>query len=279
MYELLLRTETLFLGLSAPILLAIGLPALVIGLILWLGGTRYSTAITGLLGAMVGSAAGLMIGQSFELHPVWSMLIGAVVLAAVSVALKKVLILVLAVLVISAVSGAGYLTVILDRVAPPPPPEPEIRARADYAVPYQSFSAMDSEARVAYVDEISGESETFSDRLRAVLDNTWQAIRPHAWMVVIAVIVGGVIGALLVWFIAKVVIPLAYSIVGTAAIFLGVQAALLGVGYPAVSALNPTPWVLRITFITMTAIGWVWQLFHARPKPVREPKEQEKPSE
>jgi hypothetical protein len=112
MYELLIRTETLFLGLNTAELLTVGIPALLIGLVLWLGGTRYSSAIIGLLGAVVGSAVGLMIGPSFGLHPIWSMLIGAVVLAAVSILLKKILILVLAVLVISAVSGAGYIAVV-----------------------------------------------------------------------------------------------------------------------------------------------------------------------
>ena len=53
MYELLLRTETLFLGLNSLVLLAIGIPALAVGLVFWLGGTRYSTIIIGLLVCLV----------------------------------------------------------------------------------------------------------------------------------------------------------------------------------------------------------------------------------
>lgn len=268
MYELLIRTETLFLGLNTAELLVVGLSALLIGAVLWLGGTRYSSAIIGLLGAVVGSAAGLMIGPMFDLHPIWSMLIGAVVVAAVSILLKKILILVLAVLVISAVSGAGYLAVVLDRVAPP---EPQVEARVERRLPYQAFSAMEPAARLDYMREISDEAETFGEKLDAVLANTWEAIRPHGWMVAIAVVVGAVVGLLLVWFIAKVVIALAYSIVGTATIFIGAQAALLGAGYPAASALDARRWFLPIAFITMTAIGWVWQLFYGGPKPRREP--------
>ena len=90
-------------------------------------------------------------------------------------------------------------------------------------------------------------------------------------MVVIAVAVGAVVGILLVWFIAKIIIALAYSLVGTAAIFLGAQAALLGVGYPAVSSLDARRGLLPIAFLTMTVIGWVWQLFYAQRKPRHEP--------
>jgi hypothetical protein len=56
MYELLLRTETLLVGLATPVLAALGIGAVVVGLVLWLGGTRYSAVIIGLLGAVVGTA-------------------------------------------------------------------------------------------------------------------------------------------------------------------------------------------------------------------------------
>ena len=56
MYELLLRTETLLIGLQSPVLLGIGAIALVIGLVFWLAGTRYSTIIMALLGAVIGAA-------------------------------------------------------------------------------------------------------------------------------------------------------------------------------------------------------------------------------
>jgi hypothetical protein len=88
-------------------------------------------------------------------------------------------------------------------------------------MPVQSFSAMEPTARLDYMREISDEAETFGERLDAVLANTWEAIRPYGWMVAISVVVGAVLGLLLVWFIAKVVIALAYSIVGTATILVG----------------------------------------------------------
>jgi len=266
MYELLLRTETLLIGLTPPVLLGIGAAALVIGLIFWLAGTRYSTAIVALLGAVIGSAAGLLVSQRLGMHPWLSMIIGAVVLAGLAILLKKVLVLILAVLILSAVSGAGYVSVVLDRMVPPAPAE----TGTQQTLVYQSFMTMEPDARLSYVDKISPESKTFRDRLEALLTDTWQAIRPHTLMALVAIIIGAVVGLVLVWLIAKVVIALAYSMVGTAAIFLGLQAALLAVKIPAASELHPRPWLLPIAFLVMVVIGWVWQLLYLRSKPVKE---------
>jgi hypothetical protein len=282
MYELLVRIETLFLGLNTPVLLGIGLPMLVVGLVLWLGGSRYSTVILGLLGAVVGSVAGLLIGQWLGFHLWLSMLVGAAVLAAASVLLRNVLMLVLAVLVIASVSGAGYVVVVLDRIAPQQP-EPttataaETRTQLDMSI--QSFTNMDRSDRLKYVDQISKE-EGFRDRLRAMLDNTWQAVEPHVWQVGLSVLAGGIVAIFLIWLIKKALIALAYSVVGTATIFLGAQAALLGAGVALVSTIGPRPWALPGAFLGMTAIGWVCQLLlsgrKARPEAAKEPPESEK---
>jgi hypothetical protein len=265
MYELFVRIETLLQPLTSPVLLGIGLPAVLVGLVLWLGGSRYSTMIIGLLGAVVGSFVGLLISQWLNLQPWLSMLVGAMVLAILSILLRNVLILILAVLVFSAVTGAGYLSVVLDRIAPPQA-EPQGQALTASGVPVQSFSNMEPAQRLNYMNDITQEDQTFADRLKALLTDTWNAVGSQGVMVIVAVVVGAVVGILLVWFIAKVIIALAYSLVGTAAILLGTQAALLGMGYNAVSALDARRWLLPITFITMTVIGWVWQLFFAGPK-------------
>jgi len=265
MYELLLRTETLLSGLEPPVLLGIGAAALVIGLIFWLAGTRYSTAIVALLGALIGSAAGLLVSQRFGVHPWLSMIVGAVVLAGLAILLKKVLVLILAVLILSAVSGAGYVSVVLDHMAPPP-----ADTGTQQTLVYQSFMTLEPGARQSYLEKLSPESKTFADRFEALLRDTWQAIRPHTMMALVAIAVGAVVGLVLVWLIAKVVIALAYSIVGTTAIFIGLQGALLAVHKPVASDLYPRPLVLPITFLVMVVIGWVWQLFYLRRKPVKE---------
>jgi hypothetical protein len=268
MYELLLRIETLFLGLQTPVLWAVGIGAVTVGLVLWLGGTRYHAAIIGVLGAVVGSAAGLLVSQQLNLIPWLSMAVGAAVLAGLSILLRNVLILVLAVLVFSAVGGAGYVSVVLDRAVP----QAQSEIQAEQRRTFQYFSGMDLEGRQKYMNEISQEAQTFAERLKALLANTWQALGPHGWIIVLPILAGAVVGILLVWLIAKIVIALAYSIVGTATIFLGFQAALLAVGVPAVSDLESRRWLPVVIFATMTVIGWLWQLFYAGArKPRREP--------
>lgn len=271
MYELLLRTETLLMGLRPMVLLGVGAVALVVGLFFWLGGTRYSTIVVALIGAVIGAAAGLVAGQQFGMSPWLSMLIGAVVVAVLAILVKKVLILALAVLILSAVSGAGYVSVILDRVAPPAASETTTQRSSLY----QSFLQMEPEARLNYVNRISNESQTFLDRLEALFDDTWAAIQPHKWTALIAIGVGAVVALVLIWLIAKIVIALAYSIVGVAAIFLGLQSALLAGNVRTASELSPRPWLLPVVFVVMVVIGWIWQLFFLGPvkKVKREVKE------
>ncbi|HON92236.1 MAG TPA: hypothetical protein PK373_00475 [Sedimentisphaerales bacterium] len=266
MYELLVRIETLFRSLNTPALLGIGAPMLLIGLVLWLGGSRYSSVIIGLLGAVVGSVAGLLVGQWLGFHLWLSMLIGAAVLATASVLLRNALILVLAVLVIASVSGAGYVGVVLDRIAPQQAePAPGAETRTGLRMPVQSFTHMDPGARLNYVDQMTKE-QTFRERLRAMLDNTWQAVEPHVWKVGLSVLAGGLVAVFLVWLVKKALIALAYSIVGTTTILLGAQAALLGAGMAMISQIGPRPWVLPGTFAGMTAVGWICQLFVLGPK-------------
>ncbi len=268
MYELLLRTETLFLGLRTPVLLAVGVGAIVVGLVFWLGGTRHSAVIIGLLGAVVGCVIGLVVGPWLNVDPWLSMFLGAVVLGGLSILLRNVLILVLAVLVFSTVSGAGYLSVLLDRAVPPAPAEAQAEPRRGV----QYFSGMAPADRLSYMEDLGQEADTFTERLKALVANTWETAHARGWALILAIAAGAVVGILLVWLIAKVVIALAYSIVGTALIFLGVQAALVAVGILLVSDLNSRRWLLPVAFLALTVIGWIWQLFYTGGrKPVNEP--------
>ncbi len=286
MYELLVRVETLLSPVSVIILLGVGALLLVVGLVLWLGGSRYSTVIVGLLGAVVGSVAGLLVSQWLDLHLWLCMVAGAAILATASVMLRNALILALAVVVIAAVSGAGYLAVLLDRVVPadvaqPPSagiggitPEGGGATRTTSGFMIQSFTNMDRQTRLNYLDQLTtadkpAQEQTFRDRVRAVLDNTWQAVEPHAWKVGLAVLAGGAVAIFLVWLVKKALIALAYSVVGTATILLGLQTALLGAGFAAVSSIGPRPWALPGTFLGMTAVGWLWQLLLTQRKAAR----------
>ncbi|MBP7050932.1 MAG: hypothetical protein KBE65_07960 [Phycisphaerae bacterium] len=281
MYELLVRIETLLLPLSTVILLGVGVTLLLVGLVFWLGGSRYSTVIVGLLGAAVGAVAGLLVSQWLGLHLWLCMIVGAAVLATASVMLRNVLILVLAVVVIAAVSGAGYLAVLLDRVAPADvaqPPSAGFAARTESGFLIQSFTNMDPNTRLRYIEQLTKANEAtteqnFRDRVRVVLDDTWTAVEPHVWKIGLAVLAGGLVAIFLVWLVKKALIALAYSVVGAATVFLGLQAALLGANIKAISLIGPRPWALPGTFVGMTALGWLWQLVMSRPKHARHERE------
>jgi hypothetical protein len=269
MYELLLRTETLFVGLPPLVLLIAGIVACGVGSVLWLGGSRHSAIIIGLFGAAIGVVVGLLASQWFKFPPWIAMIAGAVVLAGIFVLLRNVLILVLAVLVLSGLSGGGYLAVVLDRAGPQTAPEVGSAS--------QSFTAMEPARRLAYMDEISSKSQAFEQRFKALLSNTEETVRPHFWPVVLVAAVGAVVAIALIWWVAKIVIALAYSIVGTTVIFLGIQATLLAARYAAVSALSDRRVALPVAFLAMILIGWIWQLFSHHRRTAR--KEPEAPAE
>lgn len=265
MNELLLRIETLCLEVNPPLLIGVGAGLALVGLVLWLGGTRFSTVVIGLLGAAVGAVLGLAVAQQLGVHLFISMAVGALVLGIVSVLLRNVLIIVLATLIFALVGAAGYAGVVLDR-----PPAEEATASgqqtttSEQAFLYQSFSSMDPNSRRIYLNEISGSDEDFQGRSKAILKDTWDALGPTKWYLMGAILVGGVGGFLLIWFIKQVIVPLCYSIVGATSLILGAQALLLGLGFRLASALPIQRWILPATFGGMTVFGWVVQLLAAR---------------
>ncbi len=265
MNELLLRIETLCLEVAPPWLIGVGVGMAIVGLLLWLGGTRYSTAVIGLLGAAVGSVVGLAAAQQLGVHLFLSMAVGAAALGIVSVLLRNILIIVLATAIFALVGAAGYAGVVLDSQ---PPEETttggQQTVRSEQSLLIQSFSSMDPNARQIYLDEISGSEEDFQGRSKAILKDTWDALGPTKWYLMGAILVGGVGGFLLIWFIKQVIVPLCYSIVGTTSLILGIQALLLGLGFRAVSALPVQRWIMPAAFGGMTVIGWVSQLLAAR---------------
>ena len=265
MNELLLRIETLCLGVNPPILIGVGVGMAIVGLVLWLGGTRYSTIVIGLLGAAVGAFLGLAIGQQFGISPFLGIGIGAVVLGVASILLRNVLIIILATMVFALVAAGGYAGVVLDR-QPPSEAAPEDRQvmGTDRPLLFQSFSHMNDESRQAYLDEISGPEKGFQEKLVAVLKDTWNGLGPYKWYLLGAILVGGVGGFLLIWFVKQVVVPLSYSIVGTASLILGAQVLLLGVGFRAASNLPAQRWIMPAAFGAMSVVGWVSQLLAAR---------------
>jgi hypothetical protein len=271
MYELVVRIETLCLNVQPSALVAVGAAMTVIGFFLWLGGVRYSTVVIGLLGAAVGAVVGLLVGQRLGVHLFGATAAGAAVLGVVSVLVRNILVIVLATVIFAIAAGATYTGILLDRQ-----PAEETSAdgqpvgRIESSSLVNSFSSMDPNSRQLYLDRISGPEEGFQERLTAVLKDTWNTIGPHKWYLFGAILLGAVVGFLLIWLIKNVVLPLCYSIVGTATLSLGVLLVLIGAGVHITAGTPPPWWVLPAALGTMSVIGWLRQLLAVRTHPAKQ---------
>ncbi len=272
MYELLVRIEALCLKVQPSALVAVGAALMVIGFFLWLGGVRYSTIVLGLLGAAVGAVVGLLVGQQFGIHLFGAMAFGAAVVGIVAVLVRNILIIVLATLVFAIVGGGTYASFVLD-TQPAEPNQPGVRQAAPGGSQYsvQSFSSMDPNSRLDYLDRISKSQEGFQDRLSALSQDTWGILGPHKWFLFAAIVVGAIAGFLLVWLVKNVVLPLCYSLVGTASLLLGTLLLLFGAGVHVTAGLPPQRWILPSTFGALTLIGWLRQLLAGRTRRAKEP--------
>jgi hypothetical protein len=270
MFELLLRFETLFSTLSTLVLLGTGVGLLVVGVLLWLFGQRFGAVIIGLLGAAVGSMTGLILGQWLEFHLFLSMGIGALVLTVASILLRNTIILALTVAIFAMISGAGYISTQLDTLVQTSQADPNAPSIYGPALPsqspVQSFTNMLNPAeRLAYFENLTSPEEGFSEKMRVLLSDTWEMISPQLWKVIGITIAGAAVGILLIWLVKKVVILLAYSVVGSTTLLFGVQILLLGLGIRIVSKLPPDPWLLPSVFGGLVLVGWISQALVAKP--------------
>ena len=260
MYELLIRIETVCVGAPLKTLLGVGGIATVFGLLLWLAGTYFSSVIVGILGAAVGSICGLLVTQWFDVNSMLSMGIGAAVLCIASVLLRNVIIIMLAIIVFALAGGTAYSSMILGKPAPAPEPiEQEEQAGINY-IPISSFSHMDSQTRLDYVEQISVDKEGFFEKLKALMKDTLSTMDPHKWKLLLATLAGGLGGLLLVWLIRKFVLALCCSIVGAFLLLVGIESLLMAAGFQLCEALEGHRVALTITYASMAVVGTIVQL-------------------
>jgi len=269
MYELLIRIETVCVEAPLPTLLGVGAVAIVAGLMLWLAGTYFSSVIIGILGAAVGSFCGLLISQWLDVSSLLSMGIGATVFCAAAVLLRNIIIIVLAIIIFALAAGAGYSSTILGSPAQQQEAEME-------PVAVSSFSQMDSTTRLSYVNEISEEQDGFFEKLKAMLKDTFGAMSPYKWKLLLSILVGGIGGLLLVWFIKRFVIALCCSVVGALLVLVGLESLLMATGFQMCNAFGGHRFALTVTYFSMVGIGAVVQLIIAKSQKPKEAKVEKK---
>jgi len=263
MYELLIRIETVFVGTPLLTLLSIGAIATVVGLLLWLAGTYFSSAIVGILGAAVGSFCGLLVSQWLDFNSLLSMGIGAAVLCIAAVLLRNIIIIVLAIIVFALAGGTAYSSVILGK--PTQQQDEQL-----IPLPVSSFSHMDSKMRLSYVEQISEEQEGLFEKLKALLKDTLGVMSPHKSKLLLSTLIGGIGGLLLVWLIKKFVLALCCSIVGAFLVLVGIESLLMAVGFQMCNAFQGHRLAVTVTYASMAAIGTIVQLILGMSKKPKE---------
>jgi hypothetical protein len=263
MYELLIRIETVCVGAPLLTLLGVGIICTVVGLLLWLAGTYFSSVIVGVLGAAIGSFCGLLISQWFDVNSLVSMGIGAAIFCIAAVLLKNIIIIVLAMIVFALVGGAAYSSVILGK----PAQEPDSQLTP---VPASSFSHMDSTLRLSYVEQISDEQDGFFEKIKTLLKDTLGIMSPYKWKLLLSTLVGGLGGLLLVWIIKKFVLALCSSVVGAFLVLVGIESLLVAVGFQMCNAFEGHRRALTVTYAPMAAVGTVVQLILGKSQKPKE---------
>ncbi|MDT8299897.1 MAG: hypothetical protein RQ760_00340 [Sedimentisphaerales bacterium] len=266
MYELLIRIETLCMGAQPLTLLGIGAITTVVGLLLWLAGTYFSSIVIGILGSVVGSFCGLLVSQWLDQNTLLSMGIGAAVFCVAAVIFKNIIIIVLAIIVFALAAGTTYSSMILAS------PAQQQDARPNPAL-VSSFSQMDSKTRLSYVNQISDEDDGFFEKLKILLKDTLGAMNPHKWKLLLSIVLGGIGGLLLIWFIKRFVIALCCSGVGALLVLVGIESLLMTAGLQLCNVFQEHRLALTVTYFSMAGIGTVVQLILTRSPKSKEPEE------
>lgn len=257
MYELLIRIETLCVEAQPLTLLGIGAITTFIGLLLWLAGMYFSSIVIGMLGAVVGSFCGLLVSQWLDLNSLLSMGMGAAVLCIAAVLFRNIIIIVLAIIVFALAVGTAYSSMILASSAQ------QQDAQPDPAL-VSSFSHMDPNMRLSYVDQITEEEDGFFEKLKALLGDTLGTMSPYKWKLLLSILLGGIGSLLLIWLVKRLVLALCCSSVGALLVLIGIESLLMTVGLHMCSVFQEHRLVLTVTYFSMVGIGTVVQLILTR---------------
>ncbi len=264
MYELLIRIETICMDANLLTLLGVGAVTVIVGLLLWLVGTYFSSAIIGILGVAVGSFCGLLVSQWLSVDSLLSMIIGAVILCIAAILFRNIIIIVLALIVFAMVGGTTYSSIVLGN---PTVHQPNTQLK-NY--PVSSFSHMDSTTRLSYVDKISTEQDSFTEKLKALLKDTISTMSPHKWKLLISVLLGGVGGLLVFWFVKKFVVALCCSIIGAMLVLMGVESLAMAADFQMCNAFQEHRLILSLIYFSMVIVGAFVQLMIYRSQNMKE---------
>jgi len=238
MLEIFQNFEEMAAKLSPKVLGFPGLLAVLLGLLVWLGGLAAKRVLAAFVGALSGGICGFyFIGR--DIIPV---AICGGVAAIIAMVLEKVIITIIA------AALAGTLAFVF------------------LAAPYIDNP---QESNPAYQNEISAQSPTMSvdvskERLKSFALHVVEEIKPVYSQMPIER--GAIIAVLVVlflvggFFLRRLTFALCFSVTGTMLLFLGMILLLLYKGTSPVSHICDKPLIYAIVFLAMAAFGTIEQL-------------------
>ncbi len=283
MLDLLLRIQDAALQLDPLTIWPSALVGIVMGMFLWLGGTRYSFFVVGILGAGLGGCAGLLVHHFFQTEILISAAIGAVVLAIAFVLLERVVIVLLATTIFALACGTSYMGYSLQdknwnelitmqqlkRV------EAMQQGINDGTAPGNLADSWMAQPVPETGVNTEGEShQAGKSRLGDIFDAIKESVGENKGMLILWILLGATIGLFLAYVLKKVIMAICCSVVGSTSIILGVIALFLAKGTAVISTLETRPKLTPTIFAAMVIFGCICQLIFAR-KPKTESSEED----
>ncbi len=287
MNEQLLKIEQACLEANtAPVVLT-GVTLMILGLFLWIGGLRYLKAVTGFIGACIGTAIGFMISSYIDVHPAATICISATLCAFIAMLAQQVIIFILAIMIFSFAFGTGYLDYTigkhgLTRVSD------ESSQTGLYDEDASSngtglFGSGSPFGEGSRLDELNKASQTalkagkyansFGQKLQEIYNELKPTVSKNAGYLIMWCVVGGIIGLVLAKLLKLIVMGFCCSVVGSSAMITGLMLAIIAKGTPVWSNLQNHHKVLTIVFGAMVAFGWLFQLMTGGMKQSKQKKE------
>lgn len=271
MNDVLLRLEEACLGLEAVVLFVPGAVAAGLGLLLWLGGQRYSKSAAGLLGASAGAWVGLMASGLTGAPTAISVGIAVVALAVIAIFMRRIIIIALAAIIFAAVMGSGYLghalndaefqDGLLDLQDRAVRGELEDAQTQDYGAAALNYLQQVRRQRQSEQQQSGGSIHSRAmDRLRTTAAEVRLSASENTGLLIVWIAVGAIVGIVLACLLGKLIISLCCSVVGTAAIIAGMCMLVLAKGTPVISALAVRPKMMMILCGAMVLFGWIVQI-------------------
>jgi len=253
----------------------ISLSSIILGLFLWLGGSRYSRLVAGLLGAVLGGLAGIMVSQWFGLQSILSIAVGGAVGSLLAVFLHRIVIFLLAIIIFALVGGSGYLGHAVNTPLWHDTLEQTREKVNDFSSKTLNTESLSYAERnyLGWLAKQQNQADTLdhreqspsTDKLKSVWAELRYLMETHSTMLIVYALLGAAVGWLLARLLKIFVMALCCSIVGTTATIAGVMLLLLGKQINLLYVLQSRPRVLPIIFISMIIFGWLTQLVLARP--------------